>query len=95
MVVHVQSARADAVIRAEVEVELRGEHGYLSVADWPLLPFYGCMCGAYLAMGIVWLVLCARHWRDLLRIQVGNFFLQKFVQKGGENTQKSFFYKNS
>ena len=46
-----------------------GDHGYLSVVDWPLLPFYGCMCGTYLAMGLTWLVLCARHWRDLLRIQ--------------------------
>ncbi len=95
MVVHVQSARADAVIRAEVEVELRGEHGYLSVADWPLLPFYGCMCGAYLAMGIVWLVLCARHWRDLLRIQVGNFFCRNLCKRGGEIRKKSFKIKNS
>ncbi len=48
---------------------LLGVDGYLSVVDWPLLPFYGCMCGLYLVMGLVWLILCARHWRDLLRIQ--------------------------
>ncbi len=71
VVVHIQgsSPRADDSFGAVVDVELRGEHGYLSVVDWPLLPFYGCMCGAYLVMGVVWLVLCARHWRDLLRIQ--------------------------
>lgn len=38
-----------------------GPTGYLSVVDWPLLPFYGCMCAAYVVMGIVWLILCARY----------------------------------
>lgn len=46
-----------------------GPHGYLSIVDFPLLPFYGVMCGIYILMGLVWLILCARHWRDLLRIQ--------------------------
>lgn len=46
-----------------------GPQGYLSVVAWPLLPFYGCMCAVYVIMGIIWLILCARHWRDLLRIQ--------------------------
>lgn len=48
---------------------LSGDHGYLSIVDYPLLPFYGVMCGIYVAMGIAWLVVSAKHWRDLLRIQ--------------------------
>ena len=39
------------------------------MVDWPLLPFYGCMCAVYVLMGLVWLVICFVHWRDLLRIQ--------------------------
>ena len=46
-----------------------GPNGYLSVIDYPLLVFYGCMCAVYVVMGLVWLVLCSMHWRDLLRIQ--------------------------
>jgi hypothetical protein len=56
-----------------------GDHGYLSIVDYPLLPFYGVMCGIYVAMGIAWLVVSANHWRDLLRIQVLEiFFLHQF-----------------
>ena len=55
--------------QAEVELEMVGPSGYLSIVDWPLLPFYGVMCGIYVCMGIGWLVVSAMHWRDLLRIQ--------------------------
>jgi len=55
--------------QAEVELEMKGPSGYLSIVDWPLLPFYGVMCGIYVCMGIGWLVVSAMHWRDLLRIQ--------------------------
>ena len=54
---------------ATVDVDMLGPNGYLSIVDWPLLPFYGLMCGLYVAMGLGWLVVCSMHWRDLLRIQ--------------------------
>jgi len=57
---------------------LLGDHGYLSIVDYPLLPFYGVMCGLYVIMGVAWLVVSANHWRDLLRIQVAWKF--HFVQ---------------
>ncbi len=41
--------------------------GYLSVTDWPLLPFYGAMCGVYVLLGLLWLIFCSIHWRDILR----------------------------
>ena len=70
--------------------------GYLSAAEWPLLPvsvyeenissvksrtatfscffyhlqFYGAMSLVYLAYGVVWLIISACQWRELLRIQV-------------------------
>ena len=32
--------------------------------------FYGTMCVIYILYGFIWFVLCARNWRDLLRIQL-------------------------
>ena len=66
-----------------------GPSGYLSIVDWPLLPFYGVMCGIYVCMGIGWLVVSAMHWRDLLRIQFwigGVIFLGNLIRAriGGE-----------
>ena len=41
--------------------------GYLSLTDWPLLPFYGLMCGVYVVLGLLWFIFCSIHWRDILR----------------------------
>ncbi len=57
------------IFHAILHLIFPGEHGYLSIVDYPLLPFYGVMCGIYVAMGLVWLIISAKHWRDLLRIQ--------------------------
>uniref|UniRef100_A0A1L8DK40 Putative lung seven transmembrane receptor n=3 Tax=Nyssomyia neivai TaxID=330878 RepID=A0A1L8DK40_9DIPT len=54
---------------ASVLVEIKGPHGYLSAFDWPLLPFYGAMCGIYVLFGVAWLTVSFLQWRDLLRIQ--------------------------
>ncbi len=66
-IIHIEG-EPNAAFTAQVEIEMIGDHGYLSVVDWPLLPFYGLMCGLYVAMGIGWLIVCAMHWRDLLRL---------------------------
>jgi len=34
-----------------------------------MLPFYASMCGVYVLLGLVWLIICAMYWRDILRIQ--------------------------
>ena len=39
---------------ATITISMEGNHGYLSVVDWPLLPFYGCMSGIYLTMAIIY-----------------------------------------
>lgn len=52
-----------------MHIEMKSEFGYLSAADWPLLPFYGLMCIFYVILGIIWLVLASMQWRDLIRVQ--------------------------
>ena len=55
---------------------MEGTNGYLSVVDWPLLPFYGLMCGLYVAMGLGWLVVCKKIFFELFI----NFFFQKICE---------------
>ncbi|XP_075974222.1 transmembrane protein 87A [Anticarsia gemmatalis] len=55
--------------KASAQVEMVSPSGYLSAAIWPLLPFFGVMCGVYTLLCTGWLVVCWLQWRDLLRIQ--------------------------
>ncbi|KFM80066.1 Transmembrane protein 87A, partial [Stegodyphus mimosarum] len=66
-----------------VDVAMKGEHGYLSAVDFPLLLFYGIMCGLYVIYAIAWLILSALQWRDLLRIQfwIGAVILLGLMEK--------------
>jgi len=69
---------------AAVKVEFLTEtKGYLSLTDWPLLPFYGLMCGLYVLLGLLWLIFCSVHWRDLLRLQfwIGGVIFLGMVEK--------------
>ncbi|XP_077521753.1 transmembrane protein 87A-like [Amblyomma americanum] len=68
LLLHVRSV-GYANFSIQVDVAVRGSHGYLSAVDWPFLPFYGVMCGVYVVYAVVWLVVSALQWRDLLRIQ--------------------------
>ncbi|KAJ7528521.1 hypothetical protein O6H91_15G007000 [Diphasiastrum complanatum] len=43
--------------------------GYLPGRMVPLIPFYGVLSLAYLALGIVWLFQYARFWKDILHLQ--------------------------
>ncbi|XP_068632564.1 transmembrane protein 87A [Battus philenor] len=56
-------------LNLSVGVEMVAPSGYLSAATWPLLPFFGVMCGVYTVLCSAWLIVCALQWRDLLRIQ--------------------------
>ncbi|CAG7733372.1 unnamed protein product [Allacma fusca] len=58
---------------ANVHIEMKSDYGYLSAVDWPFLHFYLVMCALYFIMSCVWIVLCATHWRDLLRVQMWIF----------------------
>ncbi|XP_065323383.1 transmembrane protein 87A-like isoform X2 [Gordionus sp. m RMFG-2023] len=55
---------------ATVRVEMKSSSGkYLSAHDWPMLPFYACMCALYLIYMIVWSFWCIYYYKELLRIQ--------------------------
>lgn len=52
-----------------VDIEMKGNSGYLSAIEWPFLPFYGIMCIVYVIYALAWLIVSFLNWRDLLRIQ--------------------------
>merc|ERR1719323_2471491 len=84
LVVHVAAISNTQPVEASVHVEMRTPTGgFLSVTDWPLLPFYGTMCGVYVLLGLLWLIVCALHWRDILRIQfwIGGVIFLGMVEK--------------
>lgn len=66
-----------------VHIEMKSNYGYLSAADFPFLPFYGCMCVFYVILGLVWLTFSFLQWRDLLRIQfwIGGVILLGMLEK--------------
>ncbi|XP_064623727.1 transmembrane protein 87A-like isoform X2 [Lineus longissimus] len=68
---------------AKVTVWMKANYGYLSAMEWPLLPFYGVMCGIYVIFGVIWLFLSACNWRDLLRIQfwIGGVIILGMLEK--------------
>ncbi|XP_077467045.1 transmembrane protein 87A isoform X2 [Stigmatopora argus] len=55
--------------RLRLDVSATGPGDYLSASEWPLMLFYMAMCVAYVLLAILWLLLSACYWRDLLRIQ--------------------------
>ncbi|KAK6181817.1 hypothetical protein SNE40_009600 [Patella caerulea] len=54
---------------AKVTVSFESKYGYISAVEWPLLVFFGLVGLLYIILGLVWLVLLACNWRDLLRVQ--------------------------
>ncbi|XP_056139066.1 transmembrane protein 87A-like [Lampris incognitus] len=53
----------------QLQISMQGPHDYISASKWPLMVFYMVMCIVYILMAVLWLVLLACYWRDLLRIQ--------------------------
>ncbi|CAG0885497.1 unnamed protein product [Cyprideis torosa] len=77
------TASENITSHAELNLEIRGDYGFLSAADYPLLPFYGCMSILYLILGLFWLIVSARQWREILRIQfwIGAVILIGMLEK--------------
>ncbi|XP_067017712.1 transmembrane protein 87A-like isoform X4 [Acropora muricata] len=69
LLVNVYPVAEESDFQLTLNVEMKGKHGYLSASDWPLYPFYGFMSLLYVSYGVVWLIVSACQWRDLLRIQ--------------------------
>jgi len=53
----------------KVRIMAKRDGSYLSVLNWPLLPFFGIMSLVYLAFAIGWFIASCLNWRDLLRVQ--------------------------
>lgn len=85
LVVYVGATSNTQTYTANVHVELKSVEplSYLSITDWPLLPFYGVMCGVYVLLGLAWLIVCSMHWREILRIQfwIGGVLLLGMLEK--------------
>ncbi|XP_078785910.1 transmembrane protein 87A isoform X2 [Oryzias latipes] len=60
---------ADAAWSLQMRISMKGPHDYISASEWPLMVFYMVMCIVYVLLAVLWLVLSACYWRDLLRIQ--------------------------
>jgi len=72
LVVHVAVISNTQPVTASVHVQMRSPTGgFLSLVDWPLLPFYATMCGVYAVMGLVWLIVCRIHRSSVLGIHFG------------------------
>ncbi|KAG0212167.1 hypothetical protein BGX28_006713 [Mortierella sp. GBA30] len=50
-------------------VQFNNKYGTLAGVDFPKLPFYGALSLVYMCIGIAWMVLCAKHWREILTVQ--------------------------
>jgi len=85
LVVYVGATSNTQTYSASVHVEFKSVDplSYLSITDWPLLPFYGVMCGVYVLLGLAWLLVCSLHWREILRIQfwIGGVLLLGMLEK--------------
>lgn len=87
LVLRIATVDENNLFDATVDIELKGEKGYLSAVDYPLMPFYGIMCIVYVFFALAWLVVSAVQWRDLLRIQ---FWIAGVIALG--MLEKAVFY---
>ncbi|XP_053189611.1 transmembrane protein 87A [Scomber japonicus] len=69
LVVKIVSNKQDANWNLTVDVVMKGDHGYISITDYPLMIFYMVMCIVYILYAMLWFVWAACYWKDLLRIQ--------------------------
>ncbi|XP_074497111.1 transmembrane protein 87A isoform X1 [Sebastes fasciatus] len=65
-----QAADPPAPWSLQLQISMKGpHHDYISATEWPMMVFYMVMCIVYVLLAVLWLVLSACYWRDLLRIQ--------------------------
>ncbi|KAG0268850.1 hypothetical protein BGZ95_002289 [Linnemannia exigua] len=50
-------------------LEFNNKFGTLAGSDFPKLPFYGALSLIYMTIGVCWMILCAKHWREILTVQ--------------------------
>uniref|UniRef100_A0A8D0GXP3 Transmembrane protein 87A n=1 Tax=Sphenodon punctatus TaxID=8508 RepID=A0A8D0GXP3_SPHPU len=80
------STKAEKSVDWNVTIQVQMKHHqyqYISASEWPLMVFYMVMCIVYVLYGVLWLVLLACYWRDILRIQfwIGGVILLGMLEK--------------
>ncbi|KAM3875043.1 transmembrane protein 87A [Diretmus argenteus] len=71
-ILHIRELSSTATAKPwsiQLQISMLGPHDYISASEWPLMVFYMVMCIVYVLLAVLWLVLSACYWRDLLRIQ--------------------------
>ncbi|XP_055083285.1 transmembrane protein 87A [Periophthalmus magnuspinnatus] len=69
LVMKILTNKPDSHWNLTIDLVMRGEHGYISITEWPLMIFYMVMCIVYILYAVLWFVWAACYWKDLLRIQ--------------------------
>lgn len=69
LVVLVKPQEKDVNWNLTFSVVMKGDHGYISVTEWPLMIFYMVMCIVYILYALLWFIWASCYWKDLLRIQ--------------------------
>uniref|UniRef100_A0A8C6V1G4 Transmembrane protein 87B n=1 Tax=Neogobius melanostomus TaxID=47308 RepID=A0A8C6V1G4_9GOBI len=67
--IHDKQTNKSAHWNLTIDLVMRGDHGYISITEWPLMIFYMVMCIVYILYAVLWFVWAACYWKDLLRIQ--------------------------
>lgn len=75
LVLRIVTVEEKNLFDATVDIEMRGEKGYLSAVEWPLLPFYGVMCVVYVFFALAWLVVGA-YTKHIDLLILGLFMLK-------------------
>ncbi|XP_075874943.1 transmembrane protein 87A isoform X1 [Nelusetta ayraudi] len=69
LIVKIVSSKPASNWSLNVNVIMKGSHGYISITEWPLMIFYMVMCIVYILYALLWFIWAACYWKDLLRIQ--------------------------
>ncbi|XP_027021668.2 transmembrane protein 87A isoform X2 [Tachysurus fulvidraco] len=69
LVVKIETDKRDVDWNLTFTVIMKGDHGYISVTEWPLMIFYMVMCIVYILYALLWFMWASCYWKDLLRIQ--------------------------
>ncbi|KAF5900366.1 transmembrane protein 87A-like, partial [Clarias magur] len=69
LVVLIDTNKKDINWNLTFTVIMKGDHGYISVTEWPLMIFYMVMCIVYILYALLWFIWASCYWKDLLRIQ--------------------------
>lgn len=83
LIVEISSKKPAGHWNLTLDLVMRGEHGYISITEWPLMIFYMVMCIVYILYAVLWFVWAACYWKDLLRIQfwIGGVIFLGMVEK--------------